>query len=148
MIDKKSSIGCQECFIEYNSENTSDHNSINAKLIISSNCYANKAKSSNNLKIDERYAQSIKYRINWNSDTVVGEFYNFFEVELEKIKVNNILNLDDNVDTQNKVDKIYKDIVECFKKANDSTSKLFGEKSNGKAQSWWSKELEKNEKVY
>ena len=77
---------------------------------------------------------------------VVTEFYNFLEAELQKIKVNNIFNLDDNVETQNKVDKIYKDIVECFKKANDSTAELFGKRLNGKKQSWWTKELEKMKK--
>ncbi len=56
---------------------------------------------------------------------VVAEFYNFLETELQKIKVNNIFNLDDNVETQNKDNKIYKDIVEYFKKANDSTAELF-----------------------
>ncbi len=72
---------------------------------------------------------------------VVAEFYNFLETELQKIKVNNILSLDDNVETQNKEDKIYKDIVICFKKANDSTAELFEKRLNGKEQSWWSKEL-------
>jgi hypothetical protein len=36
---------------------------------------------------------------------VVTEFYNFLEAELQKIKVNNIFNLNDNVETQNKVVK-------------------------------------------
>ena len=116
MIDKKSLIGCKQCFIEYDNENTSDHNSINAILNIVSNGAENKAQKKGNLINDESNARITKYRINWNSDMVVTEFYNFLEAELQKIKVNNIFNLDDNVETQNKVDKIYKDIVECFKK--------------------------------
>ena len=146
MIDKKSLIGCKQCFIEYDNENTSDHNSINAILNIVSNGAENKAQKKGNLINDESNARITKYRINWNSDMVVTEFYNFLEAELQKIKVNNIFNLDDNVETQNKVDKIYKDIVECFKKANDSTAELFGKRLNGKKQSWWTKELEKMKK--
>jgi hypothetical protein len=105
MIDKKSSISCKQCFIEYNNENTSDHNSINAKLNIVSNGSENKAQNKDNLTNDESNARNTKYRINWNSDMVVTEFYNFLEAELQKIKVNNIFNLDDNVETQNKVVK-------------------------------------------
>ena len=35
------------------------------------------------------------------------------------IKTNNIFNLDNNVETRNKMNKLYKDIVEYFKKANE-----------------------------
>ena len=116
LIDKNSSMRIQNCHIEYNVENTSDHNSINANLQINKICSKNNLESPNALQIDGNTFQNRSFRINWNSNIVVREFYNFLEVELQKIKINNIFQLDNNVETRNKMNNIYKDIVECFKK--------------------------------
>ena len=147
LIDKNSSMRIQNCHIEYNVENTSDHNSINANLQINKICSKNNLESPNALQIDGNTFQNRSFRINWNSNIVVREFYNFLEVELQKIKINNIFQLDNNVETRNKMNNIYKDIVECFKKANELTSNLFEKMPRKTAQNWWTKELERMKKA-
>ena len=63
---------------------------------------------------------SEKCRINWNSKQVCSNFYNILEDELDKIKINNIFNQENEFETKNKINLIYNDILSFFRNANNA----------------------------
>jgi hypothetical protein len=94
LVDKVSLLICSNCFIDYNKDNTSDHNSINAMMSIDK---PDRHKTGDKVKVPSQnidYEANESYRINWSSDEFVCKFYDYLETELLRLKINNIFYLE------------------------------------------------------
>jgi hypothetical protein len=128
------------CQIDYNINNTSDHNAI--KLNLEMNILASTDKeysSQSNFNIMRRN----KMIINWSSANS-NKLYRFFvEDKLSNIKFNSIFKLEEIENFKSNIDSLYKTINSALiDSVNDVNLILNGNEVNGiHKQSWWTNEL-------